>query len=70
MNYVRDATATVALAESTGAVKADKADKRILEYAGRADYIISCDIKHLQSLKAFKGIPILSPAEFVKRFLE
>ena len=72
MNDVRDTAVIVTPAESVKVIKADKSDNRILKCAveGSADYIISGDIKHLQSLKEFKGIPILSPAEFVKRFLE
>ena len=72
MNDVRDTAVIVTPAESVRVIKADKSDNRILECAveGRADYIISGDIKHLQSLKEFKGIPILSPSELVKRFLK
>ena len=72
MNDVRDTAVIVTPAESVRVIKADQSDNRILECAveGRADYIISGDIKHLQSLKEFKGISILSPAEFVKRLLE
>ncbi len=71
MSDVRDTAVIVTPAESIRAVKADKSDNRILECAveGRADYIISGDIKHLQSLKEFKGIPILSPSEFVERLM-
>ena len=49
------------------AVKRDSSDNRILECAleAKADYIVSGDIKHLQSLKNFQGIPILSPAKFL-----
>jgi putative PIN family toxin of toxin-antitoxin system len=34
---------------------------------GRADYIVSGDKKHLQSLSPFEGIPILSPGDFLAR---
>ena len=46
----------------------DKPDNRILEcaLAGKADYIISGDKEHLLSLSEFRGIKILSPADFLK----
>ena len=46
-------------------VKKDFSDNKILECASeaKANYIISGDIKHLQSLKKFQGIPILGPAQ-------
>ncbi len=48
-------------------IKRDPTDNRILECAlkSKADYIISGDTKHLQPLKKFQGIPILSPAKFL-----
>lgn len=44
-------------------------DNRILECAldGRADCIVTGDKRHLLPLKEFRGIPILSPAEFLKK---
>lgn len=49
-------------------IRKDITDNRILELAvsGKADYIISGDKKHLLPLKRFRGIPILSPADFLK----
>lgn len=43
-------------------------DNRILECALKcdADYVVSGDKKHLLSLKKFRGIPILSPKEFLE----
>ncbi len=72
MDDIRDTAVILTPAESIRAVKADESDNRILECAveGKADYIISGDVKHLQPLKAFRGIPILSPDEFVKLLLE
>jgi len=51
-------------------IKEKDDDNRILECAleGRAQYIISGDKRHILPLKEFKGIKILSPAEFL-RFL-
>jgi putative PIN family toxin of toxin-antitoxin system len=34
---------------------------------GRADYIVTGDKKHLLPLGSYKGIPILSPSEFLAR---
>ena len=39
-----------------------------LAVAAFADCIISGDKKHLLSLHPFRGIPILSPADFLKQF--
>jgi predicted nucleic acid-binding protein len=35
--------------------------------AAEADYIVSGDKKHLLALKEYEGIPILSPAEFLRK---
>lgn len=45
-------------------------DNKILETAmeGRVDYIVTGDGKHLLPLKEFKGIPIITPAQFLKLF--
>lgn len=49
-------------------VKEDHDDDKVLECAkeGNADYIISND-KHILKLKSFEGIPILTPADFLKK---
>ena len=49
------------------AVAEDPADNKFIDCAAAADakYIISGD-RHLLNLKAFKGIQILSPTEFLK----
>lgn len=53
-------------------IKAEPKDNRILECAleAGADYIISRDKKHLLSLKKFKGIPIISAADFLEVFYQ
>ena len=53
--------------EKIGLIKDDPPDNRILEcaVAADADYIVSGEVKHLQPLKEFRGIPILSPAKFL-----
>jgi hypothetical protein len=49
------------------AVKADPYDNLILECAVKAgvDFVVSGD-NHLLELRRFEGIPILSPAQFLK----
>ena len=48
----------------------DVKDNMFLELAlaASADCIVSGDKKHLLILHPFRGIPILSPADFLKRF--
>lgn len=52
-------------------IKKDPSDNKILECAieGGADFVITGDRKHLLPLKKFKGIPIMSPQEFLKKVL-
>jgi putative PIN family toxin of toxin-antitoxin system len=47
----------------------DPDDEMILEcaLAAEADFIVSGDKKHLLALRQFRGIPIVSPAEFLRR---
>lgn len=54
------------------AVKQDVSDNRVLEaaLAGKADYIVTGDKRHLLPLKKFRGIPIISPREFLAVLLE
>lgn len=48
-------------------IKNDETDNRFLEcaLAGGAKYLVTGDTRHLQPLKEFKGIQILSPADFL-----
>ncbi|MGI9860819.1 putative toxin-antitoxin system toxin component, PIN family [Moorella naiadis] len=48
-------------------IKNDETDNRFLEcaLAGGAKYLVTGDTHHLQPLKEFKGIQILSPADFL-----
>lgn len=48
----------------------DEADHRILECAvsARADYLITGDKRHLQPLKNFRGVQIVSPRAFLNLF--
>jgi putative PIN family toxin of toxin-antitoxin system len=47
----------------------DPDDEMLLEcaLAAEADCIVSGDKKHLLALRQFQGIPIVSPAEFLRR---
>ena len=47
----------------------DPDDEMILEcaLAAEAGFIVSGDKKHLLALRQFQGIPIVSPAEFLRR---
>jgi len=49
-------------------IKEKNSDNRILECAieGKSQYIISGDEHHLLPLRKYRGIKILSPAEFLK----
>ena len=47
----------------------DPDDEMVLEcaLAAEADFLVSGDKKHLLALGQFRGIPIVSPAEFLRR---
>ena len=51
-------------------IKDDPSDNMILEAAveAKTDFIVSGDKKHILSLKEFRGIKIISPADFLKQF--
>ena len=53
---------------ATGATR-DPDDEKILEcaLAGEANYIITGDKKHLLPLHEFQNIPIINPADFMRR---
>jgi uncharacterized protein len=53
---------------ATGAT-VDPDDEMVLECAlgAEADFIVSGDKKHLLALRQFRGTPIVSPAEFLRR---
>ncbi len=55
--------------ERASGVTTDPADEMVLEcaLAAGADYLVTGDKRHLLPLKAFRGIPIVSPAELVRR---
>jgi len=49
-------------------IKEDEPDNRVLECAteGKGQYIISGDEHHLQPLKEYQGIKIVSPSQFLE----
>ena len=59
----------VAPSETVQAIRADPADDRVLEAASafEADVIVSGD-RHLLDLGSWRGIGIISPAEFIARW--
>lgn len=50
-------------------IQNDPADNRVLEaaIAGNADLIVSGDRAHLLPLHSFRGIPIVTPRQFLER---
>ena len=40
--------------------------EKLAKEQGKAEYIISEDVHHLQALKEYRGIRILSPAQFLE----
>lgn len=65
---IRDISTVVIPGERVNIIK-DEPDNRILECAAafNADYIISGD-KHLSGLKKYKGIEILTPADYIRKY--
>lgn len=61
------ATLVFPMEQATGATP-DPHDEMILEcaLAAEADVIVSGDKKHLLSLRRYRGIPILSPSDFLR----
>lgn len=63
-----DAAELVFPTDRASGATADPDDEKILEaaIAAEADCIVSGDKKHLQALRVYEGIPILSPADFLR----
>lgn len=63
-----DAATLVFPADSARGATPDPNDEMILEcaLAAEVDVIVSGDKKHLLPLRKFRGIPILSPADFLR----
>jgi len=72
LNNIRNNSTLVIPTISVSKITTHNEDNRILECAltAQADYLISGDKKHILSLKKFRGITILSPAEFLKIFFD
>ena len=53
---------------SISIVKGSEADNRILECAveARADFLITGDKRHLLPLETFRGVKVVSPADFLE----
>jgi len=64
---IKEISSLVTPTQKVDVVKGKKADNRILEcgIAGKVKYIVSGD-KHLLTLREYKSIKILSPAEFLR----
>lgn len=54
--------------ETIDVIKVDPSDNRVLEtaVAGKADIIVTGDKRHLLPIKSFKGISIVTAAQFLK----
>ena len=63
-----DAATLVFPSERASGATPDPNDEMVLEcaLAAEADFIVSGDKKHLLPLQRFRGIPILSPSEFLR----
>lgn len=70
LRRTRRASTSVFPREHLSIIKKKRSDNRILECAleGEAHFIVSGDKKHILPLKNFRGIKILSPAEFLEIF--
>lgn len=66
---IQEFTELVHPKERIGVIKGDEPDNRILECAheAKAHFIITGD-RHIQKLRKFQGIIILSPKEFLKLY--
>jgi putative PIN family toxin of toxin-antitoxin system len=64
---IKEISISVNPREKIDVIKEKDSDNRILECAIEAevDFLITGDTRHLQPLKQYKGIKILSPKEFI-----
>jgi uncharacterized protein len=65
---IREFTTLITPVAGLSVIKEDEPDNRVLECAieGKAQYIVSGDEHHLQPLKEYEAIKILSPAQFIE----
>jgi len=70
ISEIKRISAVVFVRSKLRVIEKDPADNRVLECAfdGRADCLITGDKKHLLPLKSYRGIPILRPQEFIKKY--
>jgi len=69
VDALTDSATLVFPTDRAGGVTADPDDEMILEcaLAAEADFIVTGDKKHLLALRHFRGIPIIGPADFLRR---
>lgn len=72
MVWLKNSVKVISPVHTVTKVCKKESDHRIIECAlsGGARFIISGDKKHLLSLKKYKDIEIISPAEFLERILK
>lgn len=72
LQFIRRHADVASIRESVDDITSDTEDNRVLEaaVAGKADYIVTGDKKHLLPLKKFRGIKIISPRDFLEELLE
>lgn len=65
---IRELSELVHPTQRLSVITEKESDNRVLECAvsGRVDYIVTGDRKHLLKLGAYEGIPLLSPADFLR----
>lgn len=68
LTYIKDVAVVINPEISLSVIKEDPSDDKIIEcaVAAKADYIVTGDRNHLLPIKEYKGIKIMSPAEFLK----
>jgi putative PIN family toxin of toxin-antitoxin system len=68
INEIRGFTTLITPVTTLSIIKEDEPDNRVLECGieGKAQYIVTGDEHHLQRLKQYQGIKILSPAQFIE----
>jgi len=67
---VRNVAEVVKVSSHGNVISYPEEDNRVLECAvdGKANFIVTGDTKHILPLKEFRGVKILTPSEFIKRF--
>lgn len=68
LNRIKEKAIQVQPKTKISVIRQKEADNRILECGveGKAQYIVSGDRRHLLPLKEYKGMKIVSPAQFLK----